>query len=347
MFNVLAIFMLGCCFAFTASSGIVLLNIKESNRLKVILGYSLLLFALLFIKDILLFIPSNYDKSFIRDLFGLMDSWVIVTSVIFITEILKPKSVNWKRVLLHFSPFILISFLFVLTKSEAVITINKIYSAVYALTSYGFAEFYGRKYMKGVFNNYSYTEGIDIKWMRYLIALLMGYLIIWIVLGNYVNDVIEFIYYLCSLLFWIIFLFFGYRQEVVHPSNVVVDSSPSESTSINSIEKAENRLNSVMVDNKMFLNPKLTINDVARALGTNRTYLSEYLKNSLETNFFNYVNSFRVEFAKELLYNTNSKLEEIAMLSGFGSLSTFQRAFDKTYHCTPNEYRNRASKSTR
>lgn len=52
-----------------------------------------------------------------------------------------------------------------------------------------------------------------------------------------------------------------------------------------------------MEKGRMFLNPKLSLTEVATAIGTNRTYLSEYLNNDLDTTFYEYVNGFRIKEA--------------------------------------------------
>lgn len=79
---------------------------------------------------------------------------------------------------------------------------------------------------------------------------------------------------------------------------------------------------------------------LATAVGTNRTYLSTCLNSMLHINFYEYINSYRVKAACELLQNSEHKtLDEIADLCGFNSLSTFRRAFMKNMNQTPNQYR--------
>ena len=97
-----------------------------------------------------------------------------------------------------------------------------------------------------------------------------------------------------------------------------------------------------MIDDKLYLNPKLTISDVANFIGTNRTYLSHYINNTLQTNFYDYINNYRIENAsKSLLTYVNPILtiEEVAEKSGFNSTSTFRRAFLKNTGMTPLQFR--------
>ena len=100
-------------------------------------------------------------------------------------------------------------------------------------------------------------------------------------------------------------------------------------------------LEKVFVEDEIFLNPTLNINDLAQALHTNRTYISNYLNQQLDTSFYEYVNGWRVDKAKQLLANTELTLEEITMQSGFNSLSSFRRYFVSATGLTPSAYRRR------
>ena len=100
-----------------------------------------------------------------------------------------------------------------------------------------------------------------------------------------------------------------------------------------------NRLNECMTKEKMYLNPKLTLDYLAEYVGTNRTYLSNYINHELKKTFFNYVNGMRLNDAIQLLMTTDSTLEVISERSGFNSLSTFRRYFIYVHKCTPSVYK--------
>ena len=100
------------------------------------------------------------------------------------------------------------------------------------------------------------------------------------------------------------------------------------------------KLDSYMEKEKLYLNPQLTIMELANCIGTNRTYLSDYLNNQLNTNFYEYVNAFRIKKACSMLMSDNiENLETIAETCGFNSLSTFRRAFIKETGHTPLQYK--------
>lgn len=92
-------------------------------------------------------------------------------------------------------------------------------------------------------------------------------------------------------------------------------------------------------EDKIYLNPKLRLSDLAARIGTNRTYMSQYFNHTCEQSFYEYVNNYRVRHSMGLLSDTDYTLEIIAEMSGFNSLSTFRRAFIQKNGCSPQQYR--------
>lgn len=85
------------------------------------------------------------------------------------------------------------------------------------------------------------------------------------------------------------------------------------------------------------------IEDIADALNTNTRYLSQVINESFEMNFFNFVNKYRIEEAKEILQSKDSErytIEGVAKMVGFNSKSTFNGAFKKSTGYTPSEFKN-------
>lgn len=103
----------------------------------------------------------------------------------------------------------------------------------------------------------------------------------------------------------------------------------------------EGQLVQVMEQDKLYLNPTLTVKDLAKQLGTNRTYLSDYFVKVLNTSFYDYINTLRIERMSLPLMEQNPELtlEAIAAKSGFQSISTFRRSFQKLKGISPSEYK--------
>ena len=88
---------------------------------------------------------------------------------------------------------------------------------------------------------------------------------------------------------------------------------------------------------------ELRIHDLSLLLNTNRTYLSQVIKEDFGTNFSDLINSYRAKYAAKLLEADASKkslsMDDIASLSGFSSKSSFFRVFKANMGVTPGRYK--------
>ena len=98
-------------------------------------------------------------------------------------------------------------------------------------------------------------------------------------------------------------------------------------------------LQSKLAAEEWFLEPKLSIADVARRMGTNERYVSSALNQGLGHPFSELVNSYRIEKAKEALKKSDDAIIDIALQSGFNSKATFNRVFKDATGVTPSGYR--------
>jgi AraC-like DNA-binding protein len=90
----------------------------------------------------------------------------------------------------------------------------------------------------------------------------------------------------------------------------------------------------------IYLDKELTIWDLAGRLGTNRTYVSKIFNNEFGINFATFVNNHRVDHAKQIVArHKTASVDEIADLSGFGSVASLYRAFLSKERITLPQYR--------
>lgn len=99
-------------------------------------------------------------------------------------------------------------------------------------------------------------------------------------------------------------------------------------------------LNKLMEERQFYLRQDIKIGDLAREVGTCRTYLSNYLNKELGTTFSEYINRHRIDYAKQLIMERNRTmtLDQIASMSGFSSEVSFYRNFKKYAAMTPEEW---------
>lgn len=96
---------------------------------------------------------------------------------------------------------------------------------------------------------------------------------------------------------------------------------------------------------KVFLNSDLSLKKLSDMIETNQTYLSNVVNRYFGCNLNELVNTYRIEYAKELLCAGGCGLEEIAAKCGFASKSPFYVAFKKAVGMTPMKYVTRSKQS--
>ena len=92
-------------------------------------------------------------------------------------------------------------------------------------------------------------------------------------------------------------------------------------------------------------NSHITLNDAAKHLNLAPTYLSQIFSKYYGCGFIEYLNSYRITVAKELIISTNLSITDIALDSGFGNHCAFSRAFNKYEGCSAREFKQRYKNS--
>jgi AraC-like DNA-binding protein len=97
-----------------------------------------------------------------------------------------------------------------------------------------------------------------------------------------------------------------------------------------------------MSDEKPYLIPNININELSEKVDIPMRFLSQIINDSLNQNFFDFINYYRVEESKN--YLTDPKCRKLNILEilyevGFNSKSTFNKVFKEFTGLTPTEYR--------
>jgi len=96
---------------------------------------------------------------------------------------------------------------------------------------------------------------------------------------------------------------------------------------------------SIYDDPEIWMNPDMTVMELAMRTGTNRTYLWNRIKELGYQNFTDMINRKRVEYiCKELEKGTDKNITNLMFEAGFRSRSTASREFKRIKGCTPSEY---------
>ncbi|TPH13974.1 helix-turn-helix domain-containing protein [Litorilituus lipolyticus] len=133
------------------------------------------------------------------------------------------------------------------------------------------------------------------------------------------------------------------HQKILTQSDKGVPHSNKSRTALISSEKMQlisSKLERIMKEDKLFLDENLSLNKLSESIAETENHISETLSQYLNTNFFQYVNSFRIEEAKLALKNKDKLITTIAFEVGFNSKTTFNTAFKRIVGNSPTAYRN-------
>ena len=149
------------------------------------------------------------------------------------------------------------------------------------------------------------------------------------------------------------FLFIGIKlpQELIDISldenmgiNYSKENSKYKSSKLSLTDKKNiiEKLNHTVGVNKYYLTPNLTINKLGQKLDVQSKHLSQVINENFDQNFCDYINSYRIEDAKNQLEDPKQQhktILEICYAIGFNSKSAFNDVFKKQTGLTPTAYR--------
>ena len=209
-----------------------------------------------------------------------------------------------------------------------------------------------------IFNNFSNSVNIDLFWIRKLV-LVFG--VIWTALISV--TVIHHIFQMFSMVFCtdglflslsvfvILIGYFGLKQKVIFSSADIIVAGETSKThtkySGSRLSDAEAKqyawkLTDYMKSEKPYLNPDLSLPQLATGLDISSHYLSQVINEQFNLNFFDFVNGYRVEAFKQKITDpefSNFSILGIAFECGFNSKSAFNRVFKQTSGITPSQFK--------
>ena len=203
---------------------------------------------------------------------------------------------------------------------------------------------------------YSSLEKINYNWLKLVVS---AFFIMWIVdIVNWVLGSLEISSHILSelLTFTSLSINFVFANLLILKSLRLPEME--EVQEIHKYEKSPltvqtkndilQRLEDLMIKEKMFLNSSITLGEIADKLSVIPRYLSQVINELKGQNFYDFVNSYRIEEAKKILSDPSHDDEKILAVlfeSGFNSKSVFNTVFKKITGITPSEYRRKYKNS--
>ena len=266
----------------------------------------------------------------------------------YLLRILIPDRISLRTEILLSIPTVSCFVLYAIVESKILIPISLWYTTVLLVGMIVFIVYLSFRYDRYLKNNFSNIDNMTVQWVRVFVYLCAVWYLIWQFMIKQDGYLPEALYYLFLIFIWS--YIYNYSKKHISAAFQTQDlfeqSSPKAAASEARTAKKNivHTLDLYMSKKEHWLNPSLTLQDMALGLGTNRTYLSEYFNNVLDTTFYDYLNTFRIKYAcKILLSDSDLSILQVGEKSGFNSLSTFRRTFEKHIGCTPAKYRDKNS----
>ncbi|MDW7695708.1 helix-turn-helix domain-containing protein [Flammeovirgaceae bacterium SG7u.111] len=189
-----------------------------------------------------------------------------------------------------------------------------------------------------------------LKFIQGLVLLFWAYTIIMYLIGQatgenlepYVEQGIEGTWSIFALNVYAIAYFLVTRRGIFNEKKEMEKEQKIYSSKIADEELAryKDKLDKAMEEKQLYLNPQLTLTDLAKELGMSTHTLSKAINEGYDKNFNDFVNSYRVEEFNRLSITVKDGSENILSLAykvGFNSKTAFNRAYKKVTGSTPSE----------
>lgn len=321
---------------FTIFSLRILFYQKERTRFQLVLGSIMAICAISCLKDLVLTFPGMYRQEVLNWVF-VIDASSALSYTVFVFEVVIPRWTTINRLILLSLPFASFTLLYILWPCQVVIHALAVFLWCYGWTVVIIGWLKVKRHIKYVRANFSNIDRIDTTWLKPVFAFCIVSQLAWLFSSLYATMLTDIIYYISFILLWLMVLRYSWNFR---PIAANLEEDLSASAQHVSPALAEGALESLMEEQRLYLNKNLTLADLAQALNTNRTYVSQYLSQVRGQTFYDYINQLRIQQVSIPMLKEHPEytLEYVASQSGFASISTFRRAFLKFTGLTPRLY---------
>lgn len=180
---------------------------------------------------------------------------------------------------------------------------------------------------------------------RWLMVLLPGVAVALLAWSGFIAEA-QACHKICFGLSVLLVVVFGYLRLHAYDQRLAQAFANTDTEAQNELlspamaEKIGTSLHVLMTQRQLYLQPNVKLSDLAREIGTCRTYLSTYLNQTLGTDFSTYINQQRIEHAKQQLPlpATSQSIDSFYREFGFASPRAFFRNFKQYTGMTPDEW---------
>ncbi|WP_143698147.1 AraC family transcriptional regulator [Vibrio sp. qd031] len=135
----------------------------------------------------------------------------------------------------------------------------------------------------------------------------------------------------------------GNKSELesnITAKKIAVNKYERSALSSDQAQRIADKINATMEQEQLHLDSSLSLHKLARHVAISPNYISQTLNETMGTNFFDFVNRWRIETAKPKIIENKESVLNVALEVGFNARSSFYKAFKKETGKTPTEFRN-------
>ena len=223
------------------------------------------------------------------------------------------------------------------------------------------------KHQQNIKHEFSYEKQVDLAWIKrivlgFAVLIVLSFIAYAMVSANIISiSTMDYSIIVVNMIIFFYIAYSGYQQKDIYNPEKADDNNISVADKTKPVSKKGtlplthektnrdtvhdpifNDLLELMEGEKLYLNPELTIGELANQLNIPAHHLSKLINEKMRKNFFEFVNDFRIQEFKRLVANPQHKhisILGLAMDAGFNSKASFNRIFKNSTGLTPSEFR--------
>ncbi|MEE9363595.1 MAG: helix-turn-helix domain-containing protein [Cellulophaga sp.] len=201
--------------------------------------------------------------------------------------------------------------------------------------------------------NYSDIKEKDFSWLQIFLLSMTAVILIDLILTlseiffNYSSFRDGFITLIFLIIAMVILGYNGLKQSTIFLPYFLLEKQETNSNYdvskfTESSDELKVKIEEVLKNKEIYLNPDLTLRNLAEKINLSERKLSVFLNNEIQVSFYDLINSYRVTEAKRRLFSGDYEkytIEGIGHSCGFKSRSSFFKIFKKETGVSPSAYK--------
>lgn len=352
----------GCAIGVLVVAGVYLLRHRD-YQFRWVFAVVLLMLAVGFFNNFLVLVCRNlHNAVFLNTLLLLYDYMVVGGLMAFCVSLVFPGRYSAWRLSVLAAPYAAALLVFAISRSPVVYPAVQLYTLVASTALLLWLWLSIRRHRRMLLDNVGNLEYFDLRWGAILIGVLYAVQLVWAVeslsqqswftsTAADSNLLLDTLWCFITVAYVLLVVRKIMRQQVfvVAPlEDIETRCFTLPHTYYKTLDGSN--IDEVVRENRYYLDATLTLQALATHLGTNRQYLSNYINRERHKTFYEYINGFRLEEARQLLDSGQVErwqtMEGLASMVGFNSYATFLRQWVKRYGVTPSEYLKRSGQKS-